>query len=67
MLRRTPVQRAQARMAAHALWAVAPVFRAALTEGIAAHACRRLGRDPRSLHRWNVAVPPQRPDDARRF
>lgn len=63
MLHRTPVQRAQARMAAHALWAVAPVFRAALTEGIAAHACRRLGRDPRSLHRWHVVVPPQPADD----
>ena len=52
MLRRTPAQRARARMAAHALWSMAPVFRLALTEGIAAHACRRVGRDPRELHRW---------------
>lgn len=52
MLRRTPAQRASARMAAHALWSMAPVFRLALTDGIAAHACRRVGCDPRSLHRW---------------
>ncbi|HET6432750.1 oxygenase MpaB family protein [Dyella sp.] len=52
LLRRTPVQRAQARLAAHALWSMAPVFRAALSEGIAVHACRRVGLDPRVLHRW---------------
>lgn len=52
MLHRTPLQRTRARMAAHALWSMAPVFRAALTDGIAAHACRRVGIDPRALHRW---------------
>lgn len=53
LLRRTPLQLARSRVAAHALWAVAPVFRAALTDGIAARACRRVGRDPRRLHRWD--------------
>lgn len=54
MLRRSPIQRTRARMAAHALWSMAPAFRAALNEGIASRACRRIGVDPRSLHRWGM-------------
>jgi uncharacterized protein (DUF2236 family) len=52
LLRRTKAQQARARMAAHALWSMAPVFRLALTEGIVAHASRRVGRELRDLHHW---------------
>lgn len=52
LLHRTKAQQARARMAAHALWSMAPVFRLALTEGIVAHASRRVGRELRDLHHW---------------
>lgn len=57
MLGRNALQRAQSRMAAHALWSMAPVFRAALTDGIAAHACRRVGLTLPVLHRWHDEMP----------
>ena len=52
MLGRTPWQQYQARLAAHALWSIAPVFRAALRDGIAGRACRRVEVPPEQLHHW---------------
>ena len=52
MLGRTPRQQRQARFAAHALWSMAPIFRAALRDGIASRACRRMGVPPEQLHHW---------------
>lgn len=52
LLGHTPWQRRQARLAAHALWSIAPVFRAALNDGIAARACRRMDVAPEQLSRW---------------
>jgi uncharacterized protein (DUF2236 family) len=51
-LSHTPRQRLQARLAAHALWSIAPVFRAALKDGIASRACRRMSVDPGELSHW---------------
>lgn len=45
-------QRRQARLAARALWSIAPVFRAALRDGIASRACRRVDVAPEQLSRW---------------
>lgn len=52
MLERSPLQRAQSRLAARALWSFGPVFRMALPDGIASHACARVGRSADSLQRW---------------
>ena len=52
MLEHTPRQRRQARFAARALWSIAPVFRAALNDGIASRACRRMDIPPEQLQRW---------------
>jgi uncharacterized protein (DUF2236 family) len=52
MLERSPRQRRQAHFAAQALWSIAPVFRAALRDGIASHACRRMDVSPESLQHW---------------
>jgi hypothetical protein len=52
MLCESAIQRAQARIAATTLWSIAPLFRAALVDGIAARACRRLGLAPDALYRW---------------
>jgi len=52
LLRESAIQRAQARIAATTLWSIAPLFRAALDDGIAARACRRLGLAPDFLYRW---------------
>ncbi|CAM5597479.1 oxygenase MpaB family protein [Rhodanobacter lindaniclasticus] len=52
LLGHTPWQRRQARLAAHALWSVAPVFRAALQDGIASRACRRMDVAPKQLQHW---------------
>jgi uncharacterized protein (DUF2236 family) len=52
MLQRTPLQRAQARLAARALWSVSPVFRAALKDGIASRACARVGAASERLQSW---------------
>ena len=48
----TPRQQLQARLAARALWSIAPIFRAALKDGIASRACRRMGADPGELTHW---------------
>lgn len=52
LLGRSPLQRAQARLAARALWSVAPVFRLALHDGIASRACARVGVAPELLQDW---------------
>jgi uncharacterized protein (DUF2236 family) len=52
LLGRTPRQQRQARLAAHALWIVAPVFRAALKDGIASRACRRMDVPVEQLQHW---------------
>ncbi len=57
LLERTRLQRAQARLAALALWSVAPIFRAALHDGIAARACVRMGTSPDALERWPAVNP----------
>jgi uncharacterized protein (DUF2236 family) len=54
LLQRSPRQQAQARLAAHTLRAMAPLFRAALSEGVAARSCRRVGVSPDILHRWQA-------------
>ncbi|TPG10593.1 DUF2236 domain-containing protein [Rhodanobacter glycinis] len=52
LLGRTPRQQRQAGLAQHALWAVAPVFRAALKDGIASRACRRMDVPAEQLQHW---------------
>lgn len=52
LLGRMPLQRTRARLASRALWSVAPVFRAALRDGIAARACARVGVAADTLQRW---------------
>jgi len=52
MLGHTSRQQRQAQLAAHALWSIAPVFRAALKDGIASRACRRVDMPPEQLQRW---------------
>jgi uncharacterized protein (DUF2236 family) len=56
MLQRSPVQAMQAKTSAHALAAIAPLFRAALTDGISRRACARAGVDVASLARWPQAA-----------
>ncbi|WEN16593.1 oxygenase MpaB family protein [Rhodanobacter sp. AS-Z3] len=53
LLERPPQQQRRARLAAHALWSMAPIFRAALRDGIASRACRRMDIAPEQLHRWD--------------
>jgi len=53
MLGHTSRRQRQARLAAHALWSIAPLFRAALKDGIASRACRRVDVPPARLHRWD--------------
>ncbi|WP_426702482.1 oxygenase MpaB family protein [Rhodanobacter sp. Col0626] len=52
MLGHTPWQRQLARLAARGLWSIAPVFRAALRDGIASRACRRVDVTPEQLQHW---------------
>lgn len=52
MLGRSPWQQRQATLASHALWSIAPVFRAALSDGIASRSCRRMGVPVTALDRW---------------
>ncbi|MEP7187437.1 MAG: oxygenase MpaB family protein [Rhodanobacter sp.] len=52
MLGRTPLQQRKARFAARALWSMAPVFHAALHDGIASRACRRMSIAPEQLQHW---------------
>jgi len=57
LLGRTSLQRAQSRLAARALWSAAPIFRAALHDGIAARACARVGVAGDTLQRWSRISP----------
>jgi uncharacterized protein (DUF2236 family) len=52
LLERTPLQRAHAHAAAASLRAMAPLFRAALPDGIAPRACARVGVDVSALKAW---------------
>jgi len=54
MLGHTPWQRRQATLAAHALWSIAPMFRAALKDGIASRSCRRMDISPAVLTHWTT-------------
>jgi uncharacterized protein (DUF2236 family) len=56
LLQRTASQRIQARAAASALAMLAPLFRAALPDGIAPRACARVGVDVSRLAAWPVRV-----------
>lgn len=51
-LGRTAWQRARDRASARVLRAMAPLFRAALPDGLAQRACRRMGLAPEILGRW---------------
>jgi len=52
LLQRTPLQRIQTRAAANSLAMLAPLFRAALPDGIAPRACARMGVDVSLLAQW---------------
>jgi uncharacterized protein (DUF2236 family) len=52
LLERSDGERRKARLAAAALRRAAPLFRLALTEGVATRSCRRVGLDPHVLDRW---------------
>jgi uncharacterized protein (DUF2236 family) len=52
LLQRTRLQRIQTRAAAGSLARLAPLFRAALPDGIAPRACARVGVDAALLARW---------------
>ncbi len=52
MLGRSRGQQLQSTVAARVLRSVAPLFRIALSDGICAHACRRVGREPAALMAW---------------
>lgn len=53
LLRHTPRQRQQARLAARLLWSMAPAFRAALKgNGVVSRSCRRVGVAPEAMRRW---------------
>jgi uncharacterized protein (DUF2236 family) len=52
LLQRTPLQRIRTRAAAGSLAKLAPLFRAALPDGIAPRACARVGVDAALLARW---------------
>ena len=52
LLQRTPLQRMQAHVAAASLAASAPLFRAALPDGVAPRACARMGVEASTLARW---------------
>jgi len=52
LLGRGPVRRARDRAAARMMAAMAPLFRAALPDGLAPRACRRMGLPVEVLQRW---------------
>lgn len=52
LLGRSAWQQRQARLAAHALWTIAPIFRTALKDGIASRSCLRMGMEPDLLTEW---------------
>jgi uncharacterized protein (DUF2236 family) len=52
LLQRTDSDLRKARLAKRTLRGMAPLFRAALTEGVASRSCRRVGVDPGLLSHW---------------
>lgn len=52
LLRRTPADQVKARVAAATMRSMAPLFRAALTDGVATRSCRRTGVDRGILTTW---------------
>jgi uncharacterized protein (DUF2236 family) len=52
LLQRTPLQRVGDQVASRALASIAPLFRAALVDGVAQRACRRVGVDPEALQHF---------------
>ncbi|WP_458069374.1 oxygenase MpaB family protein [Rhodanobacter sp. BL-MT-08] len=56
MLGHTRWQQRQATLASQALWSIAPVFRAALSDGIASRSCRRVGVPAAVLNDWSGAA-----------
>jgi uncharacterized protein (DUF2236 family) len=56
LLRRTPADQLKGRMAAATLRGMAPLFRAALNEGVATRSCRRVGVDRGILTTWPRAT-----------
>lgn len=56
LLRRTRLQRMETRAAASSLAMLAPLFRAALPDGIAPRACARVGMDAALLAQWPTPV-----------
>ncbi len=56
LLRRTRLQRIEMRAAARSLTMLAPLFRAALPDGIAPRACARVGVDAALLGQWPARV-----------
>ncbi|WP_245188029.1 oxygenase MpaB family protein [Frateuria flava] len=65
LLRHTPRQRRQARLAARLLWSMAPAFRAALKEsGVVSRSCRRVGVPPEAMRDWPAPVDRQEPGAA---
>jgi uncharacterized protein (DUF2236 family) len=57
LLQRTSLQRMQAHAASASLAALAPLFRAALPDGIAPRACARVGVDASTLALWPAKRP----------
>lgn len=57
LLERSALPRVQARAASGSLAALAPLFRAALPDGIAPRACARVGVEASSLARWPSGRP----------
>lgn len=54
MLRHRPLRRAGDEVAAGVLRALAPMFRAAVTDGVPPRGCRRVGMAPERLRHWPV-------------
>ncbi|NKZ37405.1 DUF2236 domain-containing protein [Oleiagrimonas citrea] len=52
LMQRTPVQRMKARVASRTLYAMAPVFRSALRDGVASQSCLRMNRTPDILREF---------------
>ncbi len=52
LLRLSPAQQAQASIGQRGLWAIAPLFRVALRDGVASRSCRRMGVSPEILRHW---------------
>ncbi|MEO7065867.1 MAG: oxygenase MpaB family protein [Rhodanobacter sp.] len=52
LLQHSARQQRKAKVAARVMWSIAPLFRAALKDGIASRACHRVGVAPEQLQHW---------------